>query len=129
MLKYVFNMFAQSFVIIWKSHAQNSNLLFGRNLVHYIPNWVHSFEMSSNFRISKNLEDRSSNFPNFRKALFQFRILLWKVRKTIFRCLIFLGKVRFLLVWLTLYFGLCALSPRISSIQKIFYVWSNSEIR
>ena len=38
--------------------------------------WVHSFEMTSNFRISKNLEDRSSNFPNFRKALFQFRILL-----------------------------------------------------
>ena len=56
--------------------------------------WVHSFEMTSNFRISKNLEDRSSNFPNFRKALFQFRILLWKVRKTIFRCLYFWGKVR-----------------------------------
>ena len=50
--------------------------------------------MTSNFRISKNLEDRSSNFPNFRKALFQFRILLWKVRKIIFRCLYFLGKVR-----------------------------------
>ena len=54
--------------------------------------WVYSFEMTSNFRISKNLEDRSSNFPNFRKALFQFRILLWKVRKTIFRCLYFWGK-------------------------------------
>jgi len=56
--------------------------------------WVHSFEMTSNFRISKNLEDSSSNFPNFRKALFQFRILLWKVHKTIFRCLYFWGKVR-----------------------------------
>ena len=50
--------------------------------------------MTSNFRISKNLEDCSSNFTNFRKALFQFRILLWKVSKTIFRFLYFLGKVR-----------------------------------
>ena len=56
--------------------------------------WVHSFEMAFNFWISKNLEDCSSNFSNFWKALFQFRILLWKVRKTIFKCLYFWGKVR-----------------------------------
>ena len=33
-------------------------------------------------------------FQNFRKAFFQFRVLLRKVRKTIFRCLNFFGRVR-----------------------------------
>ena len=80
--------------------------------------------MTSNFRISKNLEDRSSNFPNFRKALFQFRILLWNVRKTIFRCLYFLGKVHIAFAidskFRSSYTLTRALSPRISSIQKNF---------
>ena len=39
------------------------------------------------FRIFEKLEDPSSNFPNFRKAIFQFRILLSALSKKIFRCL------------------------------------------
>ena len=46
------------------------------------------------FRIFKKLEDPSSNFPNFRRAVFQFRISLAALSKKIFRCLYFLGKVR-----------------------------------
>ena len=32
--------------------------------------WHHSFDMTFNFRISKNLEDCSSNFPKFLKSPF-----------------------------------------------------------
>ena len=56
--------------------------------------WVHSFDFFQKLEYSKIWKRRLPIFQKFRKALFQFPILLTKVHKTIFRCLIFLGKVR-----------------------------------
>ena len=60
---------------------------------HDLNQWVHSFDFFQKLEYSKIWKRRLPIFQKFQKALFQFRILLTKVRKTIFRCLIFLGKV------------------------------------
>ena len=54
----------------------------------------HSFENFRIFEFPKIWKTALRIFQNFRKASFQFRILLSKVCKTIFRCFNFWGKVR-----------------------------------
>ena len=86
---------------------------------------------SSNFSntVFQKLEDFFSNFPKFRKAVFQFLNFTIIEAQTIFWCLIFLGKMRIMDIEHFAIFWTLRSFPKNIKHPKIFYICNNSEIR
>ena len=96
------------------------------------PSWrhrYHSFEIFRIFEFPKIWKTSLRIFQNFRKAFFQFQILILLQYKTIFRCLQFWGKARMMVYKLKFTVSITCTFPKKYKYLNIFLLNAASEIR